>query len=66
MIDIGAVRSCKNIFNNVGSSKGGNDRSLGENLGKGGELSMRCRWENRIFSMVDKEGLKARTNGKPF
>ena len=34
VIDIGAVRSCKNFFNVFGSSKGGNDRSLRENFGE--------------------------------
>ena len=39
---------------------------LGKILDKEGELSMKCRWENRIFPMLGKEGLKSKTKGKTF
>jgi len=39
---------------------------LGKILDKEGELSMRCRWENRILPMLGKEGLKFKTKGQTF
>jgi len=39
---------------------------LGKILVKEGEFLMRCRWENRIFPMLGKEGLKSKTKGKTF
>ena len=39
---------------------------LGKILDKEGELSMRYRWENRIFPMLGKEGLNSKTKGKTF
>ena len=33
-------------------------------LGKEGELSMRCRWEYRIFPMLCKEGLQSKKSGE--
>ena len=39
---------------------------LGKILDREGELSIRCRWEFRIFPMLGKEGLKSKTSGKTF